>query len=293
MRKPGPTIKHNQTDRDFVNCASCGHIINGNYCNVCGEKVIAEHDFVLKHYVEESFEGLTHFDTKFFRSVKVLILKPGMLTVNFSAGKRVNFVKPFQLFLICNLIFFLLAGKLNIFSQSLWAFYDYKPYTYFNTKNVILAKATNNKQFEKLTIAFNEHIGTESKLFIVLFIPVLAAAFAFLFINRKKYFSEHLVFATHYFSFILIYYAAFTTLISTPFYAFNKTNFSASFDALSSLINLIVFGIYLGIAARRFYKTGIAFTVAAALFTVIFFTTALYGYRILLFYKTIYGVHIS
>ncbi|WP_162499813.1 DUF3667 domain-containing protein [Mucilaginibacter terrigena] len=293
MHKPVLTIHDQETAHKTVSCVSCGNAVSGTYCNVCGEKVIADRDFVLKHYIEESFEGLTHFDTKFFRSVKVLATKPGLLTVNFSSGKRVNFVKPFQLFLICNLLFFLLAGKLNIFSQPLWAFYHYRPYISFGTKQAVLEKASNDKQFEKLAIAFNEHIGTESKLFIVLFIPVMAAAFALLFIRSKKYFSEHLVFATHYFSFILIYFTLFTLLISTPFYALNKSNFSSSYDAISSLINLSVFAVYLGIAARRFYNTGKFYTVVAAILTILFFSASLYGYRLMLFYKTIYGIHLS
>ena len=123
-------------------CASCNTPFTGKYCPDCGEKQLDRHDFAIQHYLEETLEGFTHFDNKFFRSVKILVTWPGMLTQYFSTGKRVSFLKPFQLFLICNLVFFLLAGKLNIFAQSLYSFYTYEPYTYFNTKPTILAKAT-------------------------------------------------------------------------------------------------------------------------------------------------------
>jgi len=274
-------------------CVSCGSLVTNKYCAVCGEKQVDTHDFALKHYLEESVEGFTHFDNKFFRSAKVLITRPGLLTENFSKGKRVDFLKPFQFFLICNLVYFLLVGKLNIFSVPLSSFYQYAPFTWFHTKEAILAKAHTSAQLETLALAFNEKVGTESKLFIAGFIPFLALAIWLIFINRKRYASEHLVFATHFFSFILLYYTAYTLLISMPFYWLSGNNYVSTFDTAGSMITLVIFGTYFAIAAKRFYKANILHTAAGALFTIVVFTIGLYAYRLLLFYKVMHSIHLT
>ncbi|MCB9249683.1 MAG: DUF3667 domain-containing protein [Ignavibacteriales bacterium] len=49
-------------------------------------------------------EGFFNFDSKFFRSLKFLITKPGFLTNEFLNGRRVKYIKPFQLFIILNLL---------------------------------------------------------------------------------------------------------------------------------------------------------------------------------------------
>ncbi|RYG20574.1 MAG: DUF3667 domain-containing protein [Chitinophagaceae bacterium] len=89
-----------------VNCISCGNLITANYCSTCGEKRLKAHDFELKHFIEETFEGFTHFDNKFFKSVWLLISKPGLLSVDFCKGKRVHYMRPFALFFVCNILFF-------------------------------------------------------------------------------------------------------------------------------------------------------------------------------------------
>lgn len=272
-------------------CASCGSLVDDKFCGACGEKKVDSHDFALKHYLEESVEGITHFDNKFFRTAKLLLAKPGELTADFFKGKRMAYLKPFQLFLICNILFFLLAGSLNIFSQPLYSYYAYDPYVSFHTKETILKRAQNDVEFKALATNFNSHVGTESKLYIALFIPALALAFALIFFNTKRYFTEHLVFATHYFSFMLIYFTLFTLLITKPFYWFTNTEFSSTFDTVTSVINMVIFGSYFTIAARRFYKVGSYQAFAGALITTILFVTILTGYRLLLFYKLMWTMH--
>jgi hypothetical protein len=272
-------------------CASCGNVVNDKFCGACGEKQVEEHDFALKHYVEESVEGITHFDNKFFRTAKTLMIKPGALTADFSKGKRMAYLKPFQLFVICNVIFFFLAGSLNIFSLPLYSFYTYDPYVSFHTKETILKKVHNDTEFNTLATNFNSHVGTESKLYIALFIPALALVFALIFFNTKKYFTEHLVFSTHYFSFILIYFTLFTLLVVKPFYWITHVEFSSTFDITTTVINMVVFAGYFTIAAKRFYKTGVYHAFSGAIITTVMFAAIVTGYRLLIFYKLMWTMH--
>lgn len=73
----------------------------------------------MKHFVEESIEDTMHFDGKFYRTFKRLVLSPGSVTRHFEQGRAVPFMKPVQLFIVSNLLFFILVGPSRIFAISL------------------------------------------------------------------------------------------------------------------------------------------------------------------------------
>jgi hypothetical protein len=280
----------NKEPQLIVNCISCGSSITENYCSVCGERKFDRHDLTLPHLAEESFEGITHFDNKFFRSAKLLFTKPGLLSDYFCTGKRMPYMRPFALFFVCNLLFFLIIGESNVFSLSLYNFYKYTPYTNFHTKEIILQLAHDESSFGIVTRSFNEKMGIQSKSFLVFFIPFLALGG--ILIKRKSLLSEHLVFSTHYFSFIILYYTLAQLLISVPFYYLMNQNYNSTFDLGYSLCALTVFMIYYWIAAKRFYKVSNLKAAFGAIFVAFLFVMILYAYRFFLFFKIISSISI-
>lgn len=78
-------------------CANCGTTVTGNYCPQCGQKGHL-HKSVL-HLGEELIHGLLHFDTKGWRTMPLLIARPGELTRRYIDGQRTRFVSPLALFL--------------------------------------------------------------------------------------------------------------------------------------------------------------------------------------------------
>jgi len=78
-------------------CANCGTPVHGNYCGQCGQKGHL-HKSVL-HLGEELIHGLLHFDTKGWRTLPLLIARPGQLTRRYIDGQRTRFVSPLALFL--------------------------------------------------------------------------------------------------------------------------------------------------------------------------------------------------
>lgn len=93
--------------RKFTQCPNCGYTFEdiNNYCPNCGQE---NHDLnvPVKHLIAEFFEGTLHFDTKVWKTLKYLILKPGLLTEKFNVGKRASYVPPFRLYVFVSLIFF-------------------------------------------------------------------------------------------------------------------------------------------------------------------------------------------
>lgn len=93
--------------RKFVQCPNCGYTFEevNNYCPNCGQE---NHDLnvPVKHLVEEAFESTLHYDTKFWRTFKYLITRPGYLTEKFNLGQRASYVPPFRLYVFVSIFFF-------------------------------------------------------------------------------------------------------------------------------------------------------------------------------------------
>ncbi len=93
------------------NCANCGFNFAGadNFCPDCGQE---NHDIrlPLRHHLAEILEGLFHFDSKTYKSVKTLLLHPGRLSLDYNQGKRVPYVAPLRFYIFISFLFFLVLA---------------------------------------------------------------------------------------------------------------------------------------------------------------------------------------
>ncbi|MDB5253829.1 MAG: hypothetical protein JWP27_2998 [Flaviaesturariibacter sp.] len=265
-------------------CPSCHAPFAGAFCSVCGEKQRSAHDLTLGHFIEESVEGFTHFDNKFIRSFKTLFTRPGLMTTHFEEGVRVPYMKPVQLFFVSNLLFFVLSGGMNVFAISL------KNYTGYTKIAALLQQRFTKEQLATVQVAFNEKVLAQSKAFIFLFIPFIALACALLFYRKRKPFTLHLVFAAHYFTFVLLEFTLFYLLVETPsnlFFHFSED----VFEIIAVATNLSALSVYFILAARRYYKAKWIWSIIAGLLIGALFMQLLIGYRLFLFYKIFYSLH--
>jgi len=90
-------------------CKNCGAALLGRYCVECSQAADV-HVPTTGELIHEAMEGLTHADSRLWRTLVPLWIKPGKLTNEFVAGRRVAYVPPFRLYLIVSIIFFLLAS---------------------------------------------------------------------------------------------------------------------------------------------------------------------------------------
>lgn len=79
-------------------CANCGAAITGNYCATCGQPTHVHR--TLGHMVEEFLHGLLHFDTRAWRTLPMLVFRPGTLTRDYIHGKRARYISPLAIFLL-------------------------------------------------------------------------------------------------------------------------------------------------------------------------------------------------
>ncbi len=277
-----------ETKNGHIPCTNCNKVYEGNFCPNCGEKRFSSHHLSIGHYAEETVEGLTHFDNKFFRTIKTLVAKPGQLSFDNINGKTVRFLKAFQLFLIINLIIFLLP-VFNVFSLPLDNYVRYTPFTNYGTVEAVNKKVAAKKMSYKVYEAeFNEAMHSSSKGYIMVLIPFYALLCAIMFINKKKKVGEHLIFATHFMSFVLVALFLVTILIIGPLEYLVRTNkWNISTDAMAAYTLGTVFFIYLVSAFRKFYQASTVQVILATLVITLSFFPILQVYRMLMFYKII------
>ena len=90
-------------------CANCGAPLSGEFCSACGQRH-EPHVHTLGHFASEAFESVTHADSRLWRTLGYLLVKPGHLSREFFDGHRVRYLPPFRLYLVISLLFFLVAG---------------------------------------------------------------------------------------------------------------------------------------------------------------------------------------
>jgi len=93
-------------------CENCGKPLAGEYCAACGQRH-EPHVHTLGHFASEAFETVTHADSRLWRTLGYLLVKPGFLSREFFNGKRARYLPPFRLYIVISLLFFVVAGLGN------------------------------------------------------------------------------------------------------------------------------------------------------------------------------------
>jgi hypothetical protein len=89
-------------------CLNCGAPLSGRFCSACGQSAHVHHS--LLHLAEEVLHGLFHFDAKGWRTLPLLVARPGLLTRRYIDGQRARYVSPLALFLFMVFLMFFVAS---------------------------------------------------------------------------------------------------------------------------------------------------------------------------------------
>jgi hypothetical protein len=93
-------------------CLNCNTDLAGRYCHVCGQENLEPKETVW-HLVTHFFNDITHFDGKFFETVKLLLRKPGFLSAQYVTGRRASFLNPIRMYVFTSAIFFIILFSLR------------------------------------------------------------------------------------------------------------------------------------------------------------------------------------
>jgi uncharacterized membrane protein len=99
-------VSHSKERKEKA-CLNCGAAIYGRYCHICGQENIETKETfwsLATHFVHD----ITHFDGKFFSTLKYLLFKPGFLTTEYLRGKRASYLHPIRMYVFTSAFFFLI-----------------------------------------------------------------------------------------------------------------------------------------------------------------------------------------
>lgn len=89
-------------------CANCGAPVDGHFCAQCGQAAHVHRSLI--NVGHEFLHGITHFDGKAWKTLPMLLFRPGKLTRDYIYGKRARYVGPAPLFLfVIFLMFFVFS----------------------------------------------------------------------------------------------------------------------------------------------------------------------------------------
>ncbi len=89
-------------------CENCGAPLLGPHCYRCGQPV----DGLVRHFssiIGDFLDTVLNIDARVFRSIWPLFAKPGYLSCEYFAGRRVRFVSPVRLFVFLSIVTFFVA----------------------------------------------------------------------------------------------------------------------------------------------------------------------------------------
>jgi len=204
----------------MVQCRNCDALLEGTYCQRCGQKDIdLERPLreLVANIVKETFE----VDGRAARTVKTLFRHPGMLTREFLAGRRRYYTPPLRLYLVISVSFFLLIA-------------------WMASQGVLLEQGQDVERDAALQARFmSDQLPKLMFVLLPVFALLLKAAFA-----DRLYF-DHLIFSVH------LHSAAFVVL--APMVPFEDVDISLLLAIVVQLVLLIYLFAYFVVALRCTY----------------------------------------
>lgn len=198
-------------------CPNCGSPGLRGFCPECGQAAPRPADYSLRAYAGDLIGQVTNTDSKLARTLWALVARPGLLSADHLHGRRARYLRPLQLFLLVNVLLFIAAPQVPLFSYSLEKYLRYAPPSPALAAALVQratpeghthAAGAGGARFEAYARAFDARVEAQRKSLIILFAPGLALALRILFARRGRVpgvparYGEHLVFALHTLAFV-------------------------------------------------------------------------------------------
>lgn len=213
-------------------CVSCGTPLSGPFCAGCGERRLRPDEFSVRRLLSEGLRDALGADSRLWRTLKRLVVRPGALTVDYMTGRRAGVLGPVQLFLLCNLIYFVLQPYSGFtgYNTPLDSHVNRQVYSgtmvrdrvreamedgvdertaleisrarsdgevVTPTDSISIRATAREIELALYPSRFNDTGAVLARTLVALIIPMLVAALLVLFVGRGVPLVQHVVFATH------------------------------------------------------------------------------------------------
>ena len=252
----------------------------------------------LVQFLGETMSSLIHImDSKTGKSFWMLLRRPGALTLAYLSGERVPYLHPFRVFLVANVLFFLLVSFTGHSPLTTKLATHTSASNFFHQEMADrMVKAhlnTHALAYEAYEASFNQRVDTLSKTLVFLMIPAFALMLGLVTIRKREYAIKHLAFSCHAYAHLLLYNFMVATGLLIVLAKPLQTYFSPDlWETISSVMSLLVMCIFIFFGLRRGYKSGKLFSLLVSVLLGMSVYAILLLYRAVLFFVTFYSLSV-
>lgn len=244
-------------------CVSCNASLDGPYCSRCGERALEPEALTLRHFLVHTVaHELLHVDGALWRTLRLLFVRPGRLSLEYAAGRRRPYINPFRLLLIAIVVYALTgsAGHVNTWNfgpvtvsmapatvrRSVSVEGTIDQVDHYGLLRQQLAAKKQAVSSDAARERFHDRLAAFAQPVSFANVVLLAGALHLCFRRQRRRFLEHAAFSMHFVSFVLISSLTLMLAIRLRFWL------GGYLFLVMALISLAQFA-YLAIAIRRFY----------------------------------------
>jgi hypothetical protein len=202
-------------------CANCGIPLGGPFCVACGQSA-ESFERSVGALAMEAVEGLFHADSRLWRTLHDLVVRPGVLTRDYLAGRRASQTPPLRLFLVVVVIFFFSGGVASLGHPSTFVWLSADAATGADDQlpgQKLLPAAASRWLSPRVALAtthqreFGAAVENQLHETAILFLPIFTLLLAGLFAFRRRFLIfDHAVFSMHSLSFMGLLFSVITIL---------------------------------------------------------------------------------
>jgi hypothetical protein len=205
--------------RRHERCLNCDEQLGGDFCARCGQEN-TDYRVSLRRLLGDLADELFQLESRLWRSLWTLARRPGRLTSEYNAGRRVRYTTPLRLYLLTSVAYFALVSlwpSKNLHVQVGLDDQDRAELSQWQAPKSSLEGRLRDKvqalarlEPRELDRRLQEALVTNLPRALALLVPAFALLTMALFGGPRRFFVEHLVFALHLhaFSFLVLVVAA-------------------------------------------------------------------------------------
>jgi hypothetical protein len=225
----------------MVVCPNCSCERMEKFCPECGQENVPG-IVPVRELFNDVIGDLFKLDARLWGTLWPLVSKPGFLTIEYLAGRRMRYFSPLKLYLSVAFLYFLVFGWL---AQPLMRQMETLPTQNAQgrvSRRAALRATPGARQFDqrfqrRMPVLMNWQLANQNTLNLLM-IPVYGVALTLLLLRQRRLYMEHVIF--------LLHTQAATYLLALPFAPF----FQTAAGLIASMLPILI---YYPLAFRRVY----------------------------------------
>ena len=99
-------------------CLNCGNPLelSHRYCPNCSQ-LNSTKSLTVRDFLEEFLGSIIDYDSRLFRTVTAMLIRPGQISLDYIQGKRVTYTNPFRFLLSLAIIYFLMQQMVGNYTE--------------------------------------------------------------------------------------------------------------------------------------------------------------------------------